>query len=117
MAAPIASSYTNPYRDFLSAGRADSPQGLMKRFRKDVRLPMPQDLPALDPLEPMRRFGSDAQPPRFVPVELSSGRPMSSRLAAEWNLSSHSGESGIAAAAYRNASSFSGAGSRINRFG
>lgn len=117
MAASIStSSFNNPYSDFLSIRRSENPQELMKRFRKDVRLPHPHELITSDPLEPMRRFSRDVQPPRYVPIHPATGGSLSS-LSADWNVRPYTGEWQAAVSAYKSSSSFNATGTTINSFG
>lgn len=101
MAAPVSTSaYTNPYSGFLSSGEKGRPFDAMKRFSRDVRLPDLRELPSFDATEPMRRFARDVRPPRFTPLNPSTGKPMASSRLSAWDL-----EPTRAAKAYRAASS------------
>lgn len=78
-------TYRNPYESFVQR-RSDSPVGPISRFKSDVRLPMPGEFVAQDPLAPMRRFRQDVTPPRFSPINLKTGETIGS-AGKSWDIS------------------------------
>jgi hypothetical protein len=117
MAALIStSSYGNPYSDFLSIRKDREAFGPMKRFKKEVRLPAPNEPGTADPLGPMRRFSRNISPPRYTPIDPSERGPLSSSLSRDWMTRPFSNDWLIADRAYRSASSFTSSGSTVNSY-
>lgn len=106
MAAFIStSSFSNPYSDFLSIRRENGALGPMKRFKKDVRLPLPNQTGSADPFQPMKRFSRDVTPPHYTPIYPSDRGHISSTISIDLFAADR---------AYRAASSFTLSGSTVN---
>ncbi|MCX7679986.1 MAG: hypothetical protein N2316_12335 [Spirochaetes bacterium] len=69
--------YRNPYAAFIHMGK-DSLLRASGRFKVDVRLPLPGEFGVTDPFAPMRRFRQDVSPPRFSPINPTTGEPIPS---------------------------------------